>query len=178
MMENKNDISTMKKEDPRIRYNIEVIYLSNDIEETINVHYNSPFLLDEDQQNKVLEDFLSMVKEYRGFKGIITSHIWQDGKSKERIDLNKLKNYKSIAYGASSIAQLGKVKEEFKELLNEVEVKSLSHSFIKNIDNFKAEALDLITATVNLLLLSGLTERDFDKHIEKLESYKNGKYKK
>lgn len=177
-MENKNDISTIKKEDPRILYNIEVIYLSNDIEETINVHYNSHFLLDEDQQNKVLEDFLSMVKEYRGFKGIITSHIWQDGKSKERIDLNKLKNYKSLAYGASTMAQLGKVKEEFNELLNEVEVKSLSHSFIKNIDNFKAEALDLITATVNLLLLTGLTDEDFDKHIEKLESYKNGKYKR
>lgn len=176
-MENKNDISTMKKEDPKIRYNIEVIYLSNDIEETINVHYNSPFLLDEDQQNKVLEDFLSMVKEYRGFKGIISSYIWQDGKSKERINFNKLKNYKSIAY-ANEIAQLKKVKEEFNELLNEVEVKSLSHSFIKDIDNFKAEALDLITATINLLLLSGLTEQDFEKHIDKLESYKNGKYKK
>lgn len=176
-MENKNDISTMKKEDPKIRYNIEVIYLSNDIEETINVHYNSPFLLDEDQQNKVLENFLSMVKEYRGFKGIISSYIWQDGKSKERINFNKLKNYKSIAY-ANEIAQLKKVKEEFNELLNEVEVKSLSHSFIKDIDNFKAEALDLITATINLLLLSGLTEQDFEKHIDKLESYKNGKYKK
>ena len=93
------------------------------------------------------------------------------------IDLNKLKNYKSIAY-ANEIAQLEKVKEEFNELLNEVEVKSLSHSFIKNIDNFKAEALDLITATVNLLLLSGLTEQDFDKHIDKLESYKNRKYKR
>ena len=176
-MENKNDISTIKKEDPKIRYNIEVIYLSNDIQETINVHYNSPFLLDEDQQNEVLEDFLSMVKEYRGFKGIISSYIWQDGKSKERINFNKLKNYKSIAY-ANEIAQLKKVKEEFNELLNEVEVKSLSHSFIKDIDNFKAEALDLITATINLLLLSGLTEQDFEKHIDKLESYKNGKYKK
>ena len=175
-MENKNDISTMKKEDPKIRYNIEVIYLSNDIEETINVHYNSPFLLDEDQQNKVLEDFLSMVKEYRGFKGIISSYIWQDGKSKERINFNKLKNYKSIAY-ANEIAQLKKVKEEFNELLNEVEVKSLSHSFIKDIDNFKAEALDLITATINLLLLSGLNEQDFEKHINKLEYYKNVKYK-
>ena len=175
-MENKNDISTMKKEDPKIRYNIEVIYLSNDIEETINVHYNSPFLLDEDQQNKVLEDFLNMVKEYKGFKGIITSHIWQDGKSKERIDLNKLKNYKSLAYGASNIAQLGKVKEEYKELLDEV-VKKDSFSYIKNRDNFIAEGLDLITATINLLLITGLTEQDFEKHIEKLESYKNGKYK-
>ena len=176
-MENKNDISTMKKEDLRIRYNIEVIYLSNDREETINVHYNSPFLLDEDQQNKVLENFLNMVKEYRVFKGFIASYIWEDGKSKERIDLNKLKNYKSLAYGASNIAQLGKVKEEFKELLDEV-VKKDSFSYIKNRDNFIAEGLDLITATVNLLLVTGLTEQDFEKHIAKLESYKNGKYKK
>ena len=92
------------------------------------------------------------------------------------IDLNKLKNYKSIAY-ANSLTQLNKVKEEYQELLDEVEVKSLTYSFIKNMDNFKAEALDLITATVNLLLLCGLTVQDFEKHIEKLESYKNGKYK-
>lgn len=93
------------------------------------------------------------------------------------IDLNKLLNYKSIAY-ATPLAQLEKVKEEFNELLNEVEVKSLSYSFVKNRDNFKAEALDLITATLNLLILCGLNVQDFDKHIEKLESYKNGKYKR
>ena len=62
--------------------------------------------------------------------------------------------------------------------MDEVEVKSLTYSFIKNINNFKAEALDLITATVNLLLLSGLTEQDFEKHINKLEYYKNVKYKR
>ena len=175
-MENKNDISTIKKEDPNFRYNIEVIYLSNNVEETINVHHNSHFLLDEDQQNKVLEDFLSIVKEYRGFKGIISSYILQDEKSKERINLNKLKNYKSLAYGASTIAQLGKVKEEYKELLAEVRETS-TFTTIKNIDNFKAEALDLITATINLLLITGLTEQDFEKHINKLEYYKNVKYK-
>ena len=92
------------------------------------------------------------------------------------IDLNKLMNYKSIAY-ANETAQLEKVKEEYKELLAEVRETS-TFTEIKKMDNFKAEALDLITATVNLLLLSGLTERDFDKHIEKLESYKNGKYKR
>ena len=92
------------------------------------------------------------------------------------IDLNKLKNYKSIAY-ANPLAQLNKVKEEYQELLDEVEVKSLTYSFIKNTDNLKAEALDLITATVNLLLLSGLNEQDFEKHINKLEYYKNVKYK-
>ena len=92
------------------------------------------------------------------------------------IDLNKLMNYKSIAY-ANETAQLGKVKEEYKELLAEVRETS-TFKVVKNRDNFIAEGLDLITATVNLLLLSGLTEQDFDKHIEKLESYKNGKYKR
>ena len=93
------------------------------------------------------------------------------------IDLNKLMEYKSLAYRASNIAQLGKVKEEYKELLAEVRETS-TFSYIKNMDNFKAEALDLITATVNLLLLTGLTDEDFNKHIEKLNDYRNGKYKK
>ena len=93
------------------------------------------------------------------------------------IDFNKLANYESLAYGASNIAQLGKVKEEYKELMDEV-VEKYTFSYIKNRDNFIAEGLDLITATVNLLLISGLTEQDFKKHIAKLESYKNGKYKK
>lgn len=93
------------------------------------------------------------------------------------IDFNKLTNYKSIAY-ANPLAQLNKVKEEYQELLDEVEVKSLTYSFIKNMDNFKAEALDLITATINLLLITGLNEQDFDKHINKLEYYKNVKYKR
>ena len=93
------------------------------------------------------------------------------------IDFNKLANYKSLAYGASNMAQLGKVKEEYKELMDEV-VEKYTFSYIKSRDNFIAEGLDLITATVNLLLISGLTEQDFEKHIAKLESYKNGKYKK
>lgn len=91
------------------------------------------------------------------------------------IDLNKLMNYKSIAY-ANETAQLGKVKEEYKELLAEV-VKKDSFSYIKNRDNFIAESLDLITATINLLLIIGITEKDFEKHINKLEYYKNVKYK-
>lgn len=92
------------------------------------------------------------------------------------IDLNKLMDYKSIAY-ANETAQLGKVKEEYKELLAEVR-ESSTFKVVKNRDNFKAEALDLITATVNMLLLAGLNEQDFEKHIAKLESYKNGKYKR
>ena len=85
-------------------------------------------------------------------------------------------DYKSIAY-ANNIAQLGKVKEEYKELMDEV-VEKYTFSYIKNRDNFVAEALDLITATVNLLLVTGVTDDDFNKHITKLESYKVGKYKR
>ena len=92
------------------------------------------------------------------------------------IDLNKLMNYKSLAY-ANEASQLGKVKEEYKELIAEVRETS-TFTTIKNIDNFKAEALDLITATINLLLITGLSEQDFKKHIAKLESYKIGKYKR
>ena len=93
-----------------------------------------------------------------------------------KINLNKLMNYKSLAYGASNMAQLGKVKEEYLELLNEV-VNKDSFSYIKNRENFIAEGLDLITATINLLLMVGITEKDFEKHINKLEYYKNVKYK-
>lgn len=93
-----------------------------------------------------------------------------------KIDFNKLANYKSLAYRASNIAQLGKVKEEYLELLNEV-VNKDSFSYIKNRENFIAESLDLITATINLLLMVGLSEKDFEKHINKLEYYKNVKYK-
>jgi len=85
--------------------------------------------------------------------------------------------YKSLAYRASNMAQLGKVKEEYKELLDEVVKKKDSFSYIKNRENFIAEGLDLITATINLLLMVGLNEQDFERHINKLEYYKNVKYK-
>lgn len=92
------------------------------------------------------------------------------------IDFNKLANYKSLAYGASNMAQLGKVKEEYKELMDEV-VEKYTFSYVKDRDKFVSEALDLITATINLLLIVGLNEQDFEKHINKLEYYKNVKYK-
>jgi hypothetical protein len=56
------------------------------------------------------------------------------------IDLNKLMNHKSLAYGASNIAQLGKVKEEYQELLAEVRETS-TFSYIKNRDNFIAVSI-------------------------------------
>ena len=54
-----------------------------------------------------------------------------------KIDLNKLMEYKSIAY-ANEAAQLGKVKEEYKELLAEVRETS-TFSCVKDRDKFIAE---------------------------------------
>ena len=160
-----------------IKYNIEIKYLLNGIEETRNMYYKAVDVLNDEQQEEVVQDFINSLKSFYAVSTILETHIWEHGKDKEKINLNKLKNYKSISY-ATTIAQLGKVKEEYQELLNEVEIKNDDFSYIKNRDNFIAEGLDLITATVNLLLISVLTEQDFKKHIAKLESYKNGKYKK
>ena len=161
-----------------IKYNIEIKYLLNGIEETRNMYYKAVDILNDEQQEEVVQDFINSLKSFYGVSTILETHIWEHGKDKEKIDLNKLMNYKSLAYGASNMAQLGKVKEEYQELLNEVEIKSDDFRYVKNRDNFVAEALDLVTATINLLLLCKVTDLDFNKHIEKLNAYRNGKYKK
>ena len=160
-----------------IKYNIEIKYLLNGIEETRNMYYKAIDVLNDEQQEEVVQDFINNLKNFYGIDTILETHIWEHGKDKEKINLNKLKNYKSISY-ATAMAQLEKVKEEYQELLNEVEIKNDDFRYVKNRDNFIAEGLDLVTATINLMLLSGLTEQDFEKHINKLESYKNGKYKR
>lgn len=159
-----------------IKYNIEIKYILNGIEETRNMYYKSVNVLNDEQQEEVIQDFINNLKNFYGIDTILETHIWEHGKDKEKINLNKLKNYKSISY-ATVMAQLGKVKEEYQELLNEV-VNKDSFSYVKDRDRFVAEGLDLITATVNLLLIVELTEQDFEKHIAKLESYKVGKYKR
>ncbi|WP_335995028.1 hypothetical protein [Fusobacterium polymorphum] len=160
-----------------IKYNIEIKYLLNGIEETRNMYYKSVNVLNDEQQEEVIQDFINNLKNFYGIDTILETHIWEHGKDKERINLNKLKNYKALAY-ANPIAQLGKVKEEYQELLNEVEIKNDDFRYVKNRDNFVAEALDLVTATINLLLLCKVTDLDFNKHIGKLNAYRNGKYKK
>ena len=159
-----------------IKYNIEIKYLLNGIEETRNMYYKAINVLNDEQQEEVVQDFINSLKSFYGVSTILETHIWEHGKDKEKINFNKLKNYKSISY-ATAMAQLGKVKEEYLELLNEV-VNKDSFSYIKNRENFIAEGLDLITATINLLLLCKVSDVDFNKHIEKLNAYKNGKYKK
>ncbi len=161
-----------------IRYDIEIKYMLNSTEETRNMYYKAVDILNDEQQEEVVQDFINSLKSFYGISTILETHIWEHGKDKEKINLNKLKNYKALAYGASTMAQLRKVKEEYQELLNEVEIKNDDFRYVKNRDNFVAEALDLLTATINLLLLSKVTDTDFNKHIEKLNAYRNGKYKK
>ena len=160
-----------------IKYNIEIKYLLNGIEETRNMYYKAIEILNDDQQEEVVQDFINSLKSFYGVNTILETHIWEHGKDKEKINFNKLKNYKSISY-ATAMAQLNKVKEEYQELLNEVEIKNDDFRYIKDRDNFISEALDLLTATVNLLLLGKVSNTDFNKHIEKLNAYRNGKYKK
>ena len=94
-----------------IKYNIEIKYLLNDIEETRNMYYKSVNVLNDEQQKEVIQDFINNLKNFYGIDTILETHIWEHGKDKERINLNKLKNYKALAY-ANPIAQLGKVKEK------------------------------------------------------------------
>ena len=95
-----------------IKYNIEIKYILNDIEETRNMYYKSVNVLNAEQQEEVIQDFINSLKSFYGVSTILETHIWEHGKDKEKINLNKLKNYKSISY-ATAMAQLGKVKEEY-----------------------------------------------------------------
>ncbi|MCI5725542.1 hypothetical protein, partial [Fusobacterium sp.] len=65
------------------------------------------------------------------------------------------------------VEQRAKVLEEYSEWREAEE-----------IDDDIAEGLDVITAMYNYLVMIGLSKKDFDKHIEKLERYKETKYKK
>ncbi|MDU2236122.1 MAG: hypothetical protein E7E25_08465 [Fusobacterium periodonticum] len=98
-----------------VRYNIEVKYLCFGKEHTSEVYYNALDNLNEEEKESVLQGYLDIVKTYKGFEGFLESYIWKDREEKSLINLNKLKNYKSIAY-ATHLAQLEKVKEEFNEL--------------------------------------------------------------
>lgn len=100
------------------------------------------------------------------------------------IDLNKLKNYKCFTKGAALESQLKKVFEENKEFILETVSKSLEtkiltdEELIKNRENIISEGLDVMTSMYNCLLMLGLTKEDFEKHITKLNKYKETKYKK
>lgn len=84
------------------------------------------------------------------------------------IDLNKLKNYISFTENLKTVDELKKVKEEIAEFLDEV-----------NKENTRlqiSEGLDVITAMFNYLFMLGLSEKEFQEHIDKLDRYKKEKY--
>ena len=85
------------------------------------------------------------------------------------MDLNKLKNYTDFSRGLTADQEFDKVLEELHEYEEEV--------FDRNVSGIIAEGLDVITAVYNHLVKIGVNDHDFDKHIEKLETYRRtGKY--
>ena len=88
---------------------------------------------------------------------------------KPKLDLNKLGNYKSFTNGRTIYEQLEKVDEEILEFQMEVA--------LDNNERQISEGLDVITAMYNYLSMLGLSEYEFNQHIQKLNNYKrSGKY--
>lgn len=82
------------------------------------------------------------------------------------MDLNLLKNYE---FEENLQGQYNKIVEE----INEFYVECVK----MNKENQIAEGLDVVTAMLNYLIKVGMTEKDFQLHIDKLERYKKEKYK-
>lgn len=87
------------------------------------------------------------------------------------IDLNKLKNYICFTESANIMTQYSKIKEEINEFY-------LEFIYKPNGEKIIAEGLDVMTAMYNYLDMIGLTKEDFEKHITKLNKYKETKYKR
>lgn len=87
------------------------------------------------------------------------------------IDLNKLKNYICFTESADIMTQYSKIKEEINEFY-------LEFIYKPNGEKIIAEGLDVMTAMYNYLDMIGLTKEDFEKHITKLNKYKETKYKR
>lgn len=128
-----------------------------------------------------------IVKGYNGLVYKISAEEFEASyqETNNFIDLNKLKNYECFTKGASLKEQLEKVFEEMKEFKAETNGFYIDSTniisekeLLENRDNIIAEALDDITAKINLLYMLNATKEDFDKHIAKLDRYKETKYKK
>ena len=96
-----------------------------------------------------------------------------------KLDLNKLYKYHIIAGDNTVFEQTKKVVEEFEELMSEVKLKIIGddkEKFIPNFQNFQNELLDLITASVNLMIICKVDKKTYEKHLKKLEYYIDKKY--
>ena len=83
------------------------------------------------------------------------------------MDLNKLKNYRELTVGSTHSQQRDKVIEEINEFLK-----------AKNKEDKIHEGLDVMTVMYNYLFMIGMTEKDFYKHIKKLDDFVERKYNK
>ena len=90
---------------------------------------------------------------------------------KKEIDLNRLHNFEFYK-NLSQEEELEKVSEEISEFWKEVVFKKVGKK-----NEIIAEGLDVITAMLGYLKLNGLDKKSFEEHIQKLERYKQTKYK-
>ena len=98
---------------------------------------------------------------------------------KVKLNLNKLYQYHIIVGDSTVFEQLEKVVEEFQELMSEVKLKIIGddkEKYIPNFENFQNEVLDLITASVNLMIICKIDKKTYEKHLKKLEYYIDKKY--
>ena len=96
-----------------------------------------------------------------------------------KIDLNKLYKYHIIAGDSTVFDHAKKVVEEFQELMSEIKLKIIGENkekFIPNFQNFQNEVLDLITASVNLMIICKVDKKTYERHLKKLENYIDKKY--
>lgn len=96
-----------------------------------------------------------------------------------KLDLNKLYKYHIIAGDNTVFEQTKKVVEEFQELMSDVKLKIIGddkEKYIPNFENFQNELLDLITASVNLMIICKVDKKTYEKHLKKLEYYIDKKY--
>lgn len=84
------------------------------------------------------------------------------------MDLNKLKNYTSFTNNLKLSDERRKVFEEVEEFKEEC--------INENRELQIAEGLDVITVMINYLSMLGLSEKEFQNHLDKLERYKTEKY--
>jgi hypothetical protein len=99
----------------------------------------------------------------------------EDYSKKNNINLNELLNYELLISNVDVPQQLDKVYMNFKNMIANIDKKNGYHRIV-NLDEFKAETLNLITEAINLLLLLKVNKEDFEKHIIKLNELIKEKY--
>ena len=94
---------------------------------------------------------------------------------KGNINLNELLNYELLIGNVDVTEQLDKIYINFKNMIAKMDKKNGYHRII-NLDEFKAETLNLITEAINLLLLLKINKEDFERHIVRLNELVKEKY--